>query len=94
MTPLTKKIQAAVLTLALLMPAEAAFARTHRHHRRMVRSVSTTTYHRKHYSQTGGALVGAAAGAIIAHRHPLKGALIGGALGDLVQYERNKRVRH
>ncbi len=93
MTPLSKKIQAAVLTVTLLMPAEAAFARTHRH-RRMVRTYSTTTYHRKHYSQTGGTLVGAAAGAVIDRRHPLQGALIGGALGNLVQRERNRHVRH
>jgi len=90
MTPLTKKISAAVLSLALFMPANAAFARTH-HHRRVY---STSTYHRKHYSQTGGALVGAAAGALIDHRHPLTGALIGAAVGEGVQYERNKHVRH
>jgi hypothetical protein len=90
MTPLTKKIQAAVLALAILAPAESAFAVT-RHHR--VRTYSTTTRHRKHYSQTGGALVGAAAGAVIDHRHPLTGALIGAAAGEGVQYYRNKRVR-
>jgi len=88
MTSLSKKIQAAVLSLALFVPANAAFARTH--HRRTYSS----TYHRKHYSQTGGALVGAAAGALIDHRHPLTGAVIGAAAGDLVQYERNKHVRH
>jgi len=84
------KINAAVLGLALLMPAGSAFART-RHHRR---AYASTTYHRKHYSQTGGALVGAAAGALIDHRHPLTGALIGAAVGEGVQYERNKHVRH
>jgi len=89
MSSLTKKIQAAVLGLAILIPANAAFARTH--HRR---HYTSTTYHRKHYSQTGGALVGAAAGAVIDHHHPLTGALIGAAAGDLVQYERNKHVRH
>jgi hypothetical protein len=88
MTPLTKKIQAAVLALAILAPAESAFAVT-RH--RYVRT--STTRHRKHYSQTGGALVGAAAGAVIDHHHPLTGALIGAAAGEGVQYYRNKRVR-
>jgi hypothetical protein len=91
MTPLTKKLQAAVLALAIMAPAESAFAFT-RHHQR-VRTYSTTTRHRKHYSQAGGALVGAAAGAIIDRRHPLTGALIGAAVGEGVQYERNRRVR-
>ncbi len=90
MTPLTKKINAAILSLALFMPAGSAFAIT-RHHRR---TSSTTTYHRKHYSQAGGALVGAAAGALIDRRHPLTGAVIGAAAGEGVQYYRNKRVRH
>ena len=72
-----KKIQAAVLTLALLVPADAAFARTHRKH---------------HYSRTRGALIGAAVGATVAHKRALKGALIGAAIGDAVQYERNKKA--
>jgi hypothetical protein len=88
MTPLTKKIQAAVLSVALFMPAEAAFAVTHH------RTTYSTTRHRKHYSQAGGALVGAAAGALIDRHHRLRGALIGGAVGEGVQYERNKRVPH
>lgn len=70
----SKKIQAAALATLMLLPAEGAFARTH---------------HRRH-SRTRGAVVGAVVGAAVAHRHPLKGALVGGALGDLVQYERNK----
>ena len=74
----TKKIQAAVLSLALLVPADAAFARTH---------------HKKHhYSQTRGALIGAAAGAVIAHHHAVKGAVVGAALGEAIQYERNKKA--
>ena len=81
MTPLNKKIQAAVLSLALFVPAEATFART-------------TAHHRKHYSQAGGALVGAAAGALIDRHKPLRGALIGAAAGEVVQYERNKHVKH
>ena len=89
MSSLSMKINAAVLSLTLFVPANAAFARTH--HRRHAYS---TTSHRKHYSQTGGALVGAAAGALIDHRHPLTGALIGGALGEGIQYERNKHVKH
>jgi hypothetical protein len=91
MTPLTKRLQAAVLALAIMAPAESAFAITR--HRRTVRTYSTTTRHRKHYSQTGGALVGAAAGAVIDRHHPLTGALIGAAAGEGVQYYRNKRVR-
>jgi hypothetical protein len=89
MTPLSRKIQAAVLALAIMAPAESAFAIT-RHHR--VRNHSTV-HHRKHYSQTGGALVGAAAGALVDRHHPLTGALIGAAVGEGVQYERNKHVR-
>src|SRR6266536_84910 len=79
MTPLTKKIQAAVLALAILAPAESAFAVTRHHHR--ARTYSAVR-HRKHYSQTGGALVGAAAGALVDRRHPLTGALIGAAAGE------------
>ncbi len=90
MSSFSKKIQVAVLSLAVLVPANAAFARTHHRHR----GTYSTTYHRKHYSQTGGALVGAAAGAVTHHHHPLTGALIGAAAGDLVQYERNKHVKH
>ena len=88
MSSFSMKIQAAVLSLAVLVPANAAFAKTH-HHRRTY----STVHHRKHYSQTGGALVGAAAGALIDHPHPLTGALIGGALGEGIQYERNKHVK-
>jgi YmgG-like glycine-zipper protein len=90
----TKQIQAAVLSLALLVPAESAFARTHhlRHHRRATAQVSTSS-RPHHYSQTRGALIGAAVGAAVGHRHPLKGALIGGALGTAVQYERNREER-
>ena len=87
MNSVSRRIQAAVLSLAMMLPAGAAMARTKHHH-------STSTYHHKHYSQTGGALVGAAAGALIDHKHPLTGAAIGGALGLGVQYERNKNVNH
>ena len=88
MSSFSNKIQAAVLSLAVLVPANAAFARTHHH-----RHTYSTMHHRKHYSQTGGALVGAAAGAIIDRHHPLTGALIGGALGEGIQYERNKHAK-
>ena len=89
-----KKLQAAVLSLALMVPAGGAFAQTrYHHHHHYYRTSYSSTYHRKHYSQAGGALVGAAAGAVIDHRHPLTGALIGGALGDAVQAVRNHR-RH
>jgi hypothetical protein len=81
MNSFSRKIQAAVLSLAMLVPAGAAMAKTRKHHH-------------KHYSQTGGAIVGAAAGALIDHHHPLTGAALGGALGLGVQYERNKKVNH
>jgi uncharacterized membrane protein YfcA len=71
------RIQAAVLSLALMVPAGSAFARTR--------------HHRHHYSQTRGAVVGAVAGAAIDHHKPLKGALIGAAVGDAVQAVRNHR---
>jgi hypothetical protein len=73
------RIQAAVLSLALMVPAGSAFART-RHYR-----------HRHHYSQTRGVVVGAVAGAVIDHHQPLKGALIGGAVGGAVQAIRNHK---
>ena len=71
------RIQAAVLSLALMVPAGSAFAKTR--------------HHRHHYSQTRGAVVGAVAGAAIIHKKPLKGALIGAAVGDAVQAVRNHR---
>lgn len=74
----TSRIHAAVLSLALLLPAGNAFAATH--HRR---------HHRHHYSQTRGAVVGAVAGAAINHHQPLKGALVGAVVGNAVQQVRN-----
>jgi hypothetical protein len=71
------KIQAAVLSLALMVPAGSAFARTR--------------HHRHHYSQTRGVVVGAVAGAVIDHHKPLQGALIGGAVGGAVQAIRNHK---
>jgi hypothetical protein len=44
----------------------------------------------KHHSQAQGALIGAAAGALIGHHSPVKGALIGAAVGTGVQMVRNK----
>jgi hypothetical protein len=77
----TKKIQAAMLSLALLLPAGSTFASTHHYYR----------HHRHHYSQTRGAIIGAVAGAAIDHRQPLKGALIGAAVGEGVQIIRNHK---
>ena len=74
----SKKIQAAVLSVALMLPAGSAFARTH--HR-----------HRHHYSQTRGVVVGAVAGAAIDHHKPLQGALVGAAVGGAVQAVRNHK---
>jgi hypothetical protein len=78
----TKKIQAAMLSLALLLPAGSTFAATHHHYYR---------HHRHHYSQTRGAVIGAVAGAVVDHHQPLKGALIGGAIGEGVQMIRNHK---
>lgn len=72
---MTRKFQAAVLSLALVLPAGSAFAKTKRHH---------------HYSRTRGTAIGAVAGAVIDHKKPLQGALIGGAVGNVVQEIRNK----
>jgi hypothetical protein len=80
-----KKIQAALLSFALLLPAGSMFAQTYHHSR----------YHsyRHHYSQTRGAVIGAVAGAAIDHRQPLKGALIGGVIGEGVQALRNHNAK-
>jgi len=82
---MNRKIQAAVLSLTLLAPGASAFATTHHHY--------THHRHRHHYSQTRGALVGAAAGAVIDHHQPLKGALIGAAAGEVVQAVRNHNAK-
>ncbi len=76
MTTKTNRLQAAVLSVALMLPAGGAFARTRYHH-----------HH--HYSRTRGAAVGAVAGALIDHKKPLKGALIGAAVGNAVQAVRS-----
>jgi hypothetical protein len=44
---------------------------------------------RHKYSRTRGTLIGAAVGALVAHDH-LKGAVIGGAVGNGVQYARDQ----
>jgi len=82
-----KKLQVAVLSLALVVPAGSSFAKTRHHHY----STSSHTTHRHHYSQARGAVIGAVAGAVVDHHHPLTGALVGGALGDAVQAVRNHR---
>jgi uncharacterized membrane protein YfcA len=74
------RIQAAVLSLALLLPAGNVFAASH-HHRR----------HYHHYSRTRGTVVGAVAGAVVGGK---KGALVGAALGNAIQYERTERTKH
>ena len=80
-------IQATVLSFALALPATDALALTH--HYRHVRHTAYTGHHRHHYSETRGTAVGAVAGAVIDHRHPLTGAVVGGVLGNLVQKARN-----
>lgn len=77
MTSTSKAIHAAILSLTLMIPAGGAFAKT-KH------------YHHKKYSRTTGAAIGAVAGALIDHKKPLKGALIGGTLGNAVQAVRGK----
>ena len=77
MSSATKAIHAVILSLSLMIPASGAFAKTKHHH------------HKK-YSRTTGTAVGAVAGALIDHHKPLKGALIGGALGNAVQVVREK----
>lgn len=74
----TTKFQAIVLSVAMMLPAGSMFAKT-RH------------YHKHHYSQTRGAVIGAVAGAAIDHHKPLKGALVGAAAGEVVQMIRNHK---
>ena len=81
----TSTLSAAVLGIALMLPAGSAFAMTHH-----TRTTTHSTRYHKHHSQTRGAVVGAVAGAVIYHRHPLVGAVVGGAVGDVIQHERNK----
>ena len=73
-----RAIQATVLSVALALPASDALAVT-RHH---VRHTAVIHHHRHHYSETRGTAVGAVAGAVIDHKQPLKGAVIGGVLGN------------
>lgn len=81
-----RAIQAAVLSIALAVPATDALAVTHHH----VRRTAVHYRHKKHHSETRGTVIGAAAGAIIDHKQPLKGAVVGGVLGNIVQKVRNK----
>lgn len=80
-----RAIQATVLSLALAAPATNALAVTHhyRHH------TASYYHHKKHHSETRGTLIGAAAGAVIDHKQPIKGAVVGGILGNIVQKVRN-----
>jgi uncharacterized membrane protein YfcA len=73
---MNRKIQAAMLSLTLLLPSSAAFARTHHYQ------------HHKHHSQARGALIGGAAGALLGHGP--RSALVGAGVGWAVQHERNK----
>jgi hypothetical protein len=84
---ITKRLQAAVLSLTLLAPAGSAFGATRHYY---------THHHAHHYSQARGAAIGAVAGALLSHGQPLKGALIGGAVGEGVQALRNhqENVKH
>ena len=84
----TKRFQAAVLSMTLMLPAGSAFAMTHQHH---MRHTSYSSTHRHHYSQGRGAVIGGVAGAVIDHRHPVQGAVIGAAVGTGVQVVRNHK---
>jgi hypothetical protein len=79
----SKKIQAALLSVSLLLPAGSTFAMTHHHYRH---------HHRHHYSQARGAIIGAVAGAAIDHHQPIKGAIVGAAVGEGVQILRNHKA--
>jgi uncharacterized protein YcfJ len=82
-----RAIQATVLSVALALPASDALALT-RH--RVRHTAVVHHHHRHHYSETRGTAVGAVAGALIDHKQPLKGAVIGGVVGNIVQKVRNK----
>jgi uncharacterized protein YcfJ len=59
--------------------------------RHRVRHTAVVHHHRHHhYSETRGTAVGAVAGALIDHKQPLKGAVVGGLIGNVVQKVRNK----
>jgi len=81
-----RAIQATVLSIALALPASDALALT----RHRVRHTAVVHHHRHHHSETRGTAVGAVAGALIDHKQPLKGAVVGGLLGNIVQKVRNK----
>jgi len=81
-----RAIQATVLSIGLALPASDALAVT----RHRVRHTAVVHHHRHHHSETRGTAVGAVAGALIDHKQPLKGAVVGGLLGNIVQKVRNK----
>ena len=83
-----KRFQAALLSVTLMLPASSAFAMTHH---RVHRHSTYSSTHRHHYSQGRGAIIGGVAGAVIDHNHPVKGALIGAAVGTGVQAVRNHK---
>ena len=70
------RMQALLLSCAMLMPAEAALAKTKKKH---------------HYSRTRGTVIGAVVGAAVSKKKPLKGAIVGAAVGNVVQEVRNKK---
>ena len=78
MSRTSTKVQALLLSCALVLPAESAFAKTKKRH---------------HYSRERGTAIGAVVGAAVSHKKPLKGALIGAAVGNIVQDIRNKKQK-
>ena len=77
-TKLSTRLQAALLSAGLLLPASSTFAMGH---------APQPGYHRH------GALAGAAVGAMVDRHHRVKGALMGAAAGAIIQHHRNHHVR-
>jgi hypothetical protein len=76
-TKVKMRLQAALLSAGLLLPASSTFA--------MSRSQPGVHRH--------GALAGAAVGAMVDRHHRVKGAIIGATAGAIIQHHRNHQVR-
>jgi hypothetical protein len=76
---LSTRLQAALVSAALFLPASSTFAMGRR---------SDPGYHR-HY-----ALAGAAVGATVDRRHRVRGAIMGATAGAIIQHHRNNKLRN
>jgi hypothetical protein len=76
---LSTRLQAALVSAALLVPASSTFAMDRR---------SDPGYHRH------GALAGAAVGAVVDRHHRVRGAVIGATAGAIIQHHRNNKLRN